>query len=68
VRIAQLTPRERQVMKLLVAGKTSKEIAGDLHLSVRTVEAHRRTVLRKMNVLSAAQLVRAVIGARDGSS
>jgi FixJ family two-component response regulator len=64
VRIAQLTPRERQVMKLLVAGKTSKEIAGDLDLSVRTVEAHRRTVLRKMNVLSAAQLVRAVIGTR----
>jgi len=56
------------VMKLLVAGKTSKEIASDLHLSVRTVEAHRRTVLRKMNVLSAAQLVRAVIGARDGDS
>jgi len=68
VRIAKLTPRERQVMKLLVAGKTSKEIASDLHLSVRTVEAHRRTVLRKMNVLSAAQLVRAVIGARDGDS
>ena len=64
VRIAQLTPRERQVMKLLVAGKTSKEIAGELDLSVRTVEAHRRTVLRKMNVLSAAQLVRAVIGTR----
>ena len=61
-RIARLTPRESQVMKLLVTGKTSKEIAYDLHLSVRTVEAHRRMVLRKMGVSSAAQLVRAVIG------
>ena len=63
-RIACLTPREREVMELLVEGKTSKEIAYDLHLSVRTVEAHRRTVLRKMNVTSAAQLVRAVVGTR----
>jgi two-component system, LuxR family, response regulator FixJ len=61
-RIARLTPRERQVMALLVKGETSKEIAYALHLSVRTVEAHRRTVLRKMKVTSAAQLVRAVIG------
>jgi len=62
--ITRLTPREREVMELLVEGKTSKEIAYDLHLSVRTVEAHRRTVLRKMNVTSAAQLVRAVVGTR----
>ena len=48
-------------MELLVTGETSKEIACDLHLSVRTVEAHRRMVLRKMNVTSAAQLVRVVI-------
>jgi FixJ family two-component response regulator len=60
-RAARLTPREREVMKLLVDGKTTKEIAYDLHLSARTVEAHRRTVLRKMNVTSAAQLVRVVI-------
>ena len=65
-RIARLTPREREVMKLLVKGETSKEIAYDLHLSVRTVEAHRRTVLRKMSVSSAAQLVRAVIGTPGG--
>jgi FixJ family two-component response regulator len=60
-RLARLTPRERQVMELLVKGETTKEIAYDLHLSARTVEAHRRTVLRKMNVTSAAQLVRVVI-------
>jgi two-component system, LuxR family, response regulator FixJ len=61
-RVERLTPREQQVMKLLVKGATSKEIAYDLKLSVRTVEAHRRAVLRKMDVTSAAQLVRTVIG------
>jgi two-component system response regulator FixJ len=63
-RLARLTPRERQVMELLVAGKTSKEIAEAMHVSVRTVEGHRRMVLSKMNVSSAAQLVRIVLGAR----
>ena len=59
-RIAQLTPRERQVMELLAMGRTSKDIATALGLSVRTVEGHRREVLRKMDVDSAAQLARAV--------
>ena len=61
-RIARLTPRERMVMDLLALGKSSKSIAVALHISVRTVESHRRTVLRKMNVSSAAELVRAVAG------
>ena len=67
-RVARLTPRETQVMKLLVKGATSKEIAYDLKLSVRTVEAHRRAVLRKMEVTSATQLVRTVIGTPGGIS
>ena len=58
--IAHLTPRERQVMDLLAVGKSSKAIATALDISVRTVESHRRTVLRKMNVSSAAELARAV--------
>jgi len=58
--IAHLTPRERQVMDLLAVGKSSKAIAKALDISVRTVESHRRTVLRKMNVSSAAELARAV--------
>jgi two-component system response regulator FixJ len=62
-RLAHLTPREREVMELLIAGKTSKEIATALRVSVRTVEGHRRMVLSKTNVSSAAQLVRAVLGA-----
>jgi two-component system, LuxR family, response regulator FixJ len=62
--VAQLTPRERQVMELLVVGNSSKEIATALGLSVRTVEGHRREVLRKMDVDSAVQLARAVTGVR----
>jgi FixJ family two-component response regulator len=67
-RLAHLTPREREVMELLIAGKPSKEIAAALHVSVRTVEGHRRMVLSKMNVASAAQLVRIVLGAREADS
>jgi len=63
-RIAALTRREHEVMELIVAGKTSKEIAAALRLSVRTVEGHRLVVLRKMHVTSAAQLVRDVLVAR----
>jgi two-component system response regulator FixJ len=58
--IGRLTPRERQVMDLLAVGKSSKTIATALKISVRTVESHRRTVLRKMDVSSAAELARAV--------
>jgi len=61
-RVARLTPRERAVMDLLALGKSSKDIAVALHISVRTVESHRRTVLRKMDVSSAAELARAVAG------
>jgi FixJ family two-component response regulator len=58
--IAQLTPRESQVMELLAVGNSSKEIATVLGVSVRTVEGHRRTVLRKMDVDSATKLARAI--------
>jgi FixJ family two-component response regulator len=62
--LAHLTPREREVMELLLAGRTSKEIAAVLGVSVRTVEGHRRVVLSKTNVSSAAQLVRVVLSVR----
>jgi two-component system, LuxR family, response regulator FixJ len=64
-RLARLTPREREVTELLIAGKTSKEIAVAMNVSVRTVEGHRRMVLSKMNVSSATQLVRTVLGVRE---
>jgi two-component system response regulator FixJ len=66
-RLTRLTPRERQVMDLLLAGKTSKEIAVAMNVSTRTVEGHRRMVLSKMDVSSAAQLVHIVLSARTDS-
>ncbi len=57
-RIDTLTPREKQVMKLVVLGKANKVIAGDLDVSQRTVEIHRSRVMEKMKARSLAQLVR----------
>ena len=58
VRFAQLTPREREVMELVIAGKANKVIAAELGLSPKTVEVHRANVMRKMAVDSVAELVR----------
>jgi len=55
--VAQLTPREREVMQLVVAGKANKVIASELGLSQKTVEVHRARVMRKMHADSVAQLV-----------
>jgi FixJ family two-component response regulator len=63
----RLAPRERDVLELLVAGQTSKGIATALQVSVRTVEGHRSRLFSKMNVSSAAQLVRSVLSARDAT-
>ena len=62
-RIAALTPRERQVMDLVVAGRLNKLIARDLGISQRTVEIHRARVMQKMQVSSVPQLVQFVIRA-----
>ncbi len=57
-RIERLTPREKQVLELVVQGKANKVIAGDLEVSQRTVEIHRARVMEKMKARSLAQLVR----------
>ena len=54
----KLTPRERQIVKLIADGKSNKQIADALEISTRTAEAHRATVMRKLNVDSTATLVR----------
>lgn len=54
----RLTPREREVVQLLAEGRTSKEVAASLGISVSTVEAHRANIMRKLNVHSVAELVR----------
>jgi FixJ family two-component response regulator len=57
-RYRELTERERQVMKLVVAGRVNKQIAAELGLSVVTVKVHRGQVMRKMLAKSVAELVR----------
>lgn len=57
-RLAALTPREFQVLRLVTLGKSNKAIAGDLELSQRTVELHRAHLMEKMGASSLAHLVR----------
>ncbi len=54
--LAELTEREREVMRLVVAGRPNKTIADALEISVRTVEVHRARVFEKMGVKSAVEL------------
>ncbi|HTS78466.1 MAG TPA: response regulator transcription factor [Bryobacteraceae bacterium] len=53
-----LTTREREVLQMIAEGKTNKEIATSLNLSVYTVEAHRGRVMEKLNLHSTGELVR----------
>jgi FixJ family two-component response regulator len=57
-RYESLTPRERQVMPLVVTGLLNKQIAGELRTSEATVKAHRGQLMHKMKAESVAQLVR----------
>jgi diguanylate cyclase (GGDEF)-like protein len=61
--MARLTPRERQVLEILVAGKASKTIAYLLGTSPRTVETHRASIMSKMRAHSIPELVRRVVEA-----
>jgi DNA-binding NarL/FixJ family response regulator len=56
--LAALTPRQREVLRLVAAGRTSKEIANQLGVSYRTVEVHRLNLMRRINVHDTAGLVR----------
>ena len=64
-RIAQLTPREHEVMRLVLAGKFNKVIADELNISMRTVEVHRSRVFEKMGVRSAVELAQLLAHPRD---
>ncbi|MEW5728568.1 MAG: response regulator FixJ [Pseudomonadota bacterium] len=57
-RAAELTPREREVMDLVVQGLPNKAVAAELNISVRTVEIHRARVMEKMAAKSLSELVR----------
>jgi DNA-binding NarL/FixJ family response regulator len=52
-----LTPREREIVQLLAEGRSSKEVASHLNLSVKTAETHRSNIMRKLNLHSVSGLV-----------
>jgi DNA-binding NarL/FixJ family response regulator len=61
-----LSDREREVLQLVAEGKTSKEIASQLNLSIKTVEAHRMNIMEKLNIHTVAELTKYAI--REGLS
>ncbi len=67
-KLSDLTPRETQVMELMIEGKANKVIAYDLDISQRTVEIHRARVMEKMGVRSLAHLVRMVMAAEENNN
>ncbi len=61
-RMAMLTEREREVLRRVIEGKQNKVIAGELDISVKTVEFHRSKLMEKMGVDSVAELVQLTLG------
>jgi FixJ family two-component response regulator len=66
-RLQSLTPREREVLELMTAGKPNKVMAHELGVSQRTVEIHRARVMEKSGASSLAQLVRMVMDQAPGT-
>ena len=59
--LAKLTPREQQALERIVAGRLNKQIADDLGISIKTVEAHRASIMDKTNSGTVADLMRVVM-------
>jgi DNA-binding NarL/FixJ family response regulator len=57
----ELTPRQREIIQLVAEGKSSKQVAGSLGISVKTVEVHRGNIMRKLRLRSVSELVRYAI-------
>lgn len=53
-----ITPRQREILKMVAMGHTNREIAASLDISVRTVEVHRFNLMRRLSVRNVAQLLR----------
>jgi len=62
--LTRLTPREQEVLELVVDGLSSKKIAARLAVSFKTVDVHRANIMKKMETGSVAELVRIVVSAR----
>jgi len=64
-RLEQLTPAERKILRLIAEGKTSKEVAGELSISYRTVENHRANICAKLGLSGTNSLLRFVLEHRS---
>jgi len=60
--LAKLTTRESQVLERIVAGRLNKQIADDLGISIKTVEAHRANIMEKLNANTVADLLKIALG------
>jgi RNA polymerase sigma factor (sigma-70 family) len=65
-RLDRLTPREREILEQVVAGKRNKTIAADLGITQSTVEAHRAKVMEKMDAGSLSELMRMMLAIGPG--
>jgi two-component system response regulator TtrR len=65
LRIAGLTPRERDVMRLIVEGMPAKHIAAQLGISNKTVDVHRSHIMEKLEIKSVAELVKMVVSLEE---
>jgi FixJ family two-component response regulator len=60
--MSKLTTRESQVLERIVAGRLNKQIADDLGISIKTVEAHRANIMEKLNANTVADLLKTALG------
>ena len=64
--LAKLTPRENQVLERITAGRLNKQIADDLSISIKTVEAHRANIMTKVEARTVAELIKIALTATEG--
>ena len=65
--LSRLTSREQQVLERIVAGRLTKQIAGDLNISIKTVEAHRANIMEKLQVTTVADLMKIALAGAEGT-
>ena len=66
--LSRLTSREQQVLERIVAGRLNKQIAGDLNISIKTVEAHRANIMEKLEVTTVADLMKIALTQTEGQT
>ena len=66
--LSRLTAREQQVLERIVAGRLNKQIAGDLSISIKTVEAHRANIMEKLEVTTVADLMKIALNQAEAQA